>query len=110
MRLRPAGDRTEDGQVIEMTLGELVTEQEWTSVRESLGLSPRQAQVVEGLLQAKGDKQIAQDIGISVPTVRTYLDRLFQKLDVDDRVELVVHVFGRIRAASGTGALQRDDA
>lgn len=95
---------------MEMALGELVTEREWSSVRETLGLSPRQAQVVEGLLQAKGDKQIAEDIGISVPTVRTYLDRLFHKLDVEDRMELVVHVFGRIRAASGTGALPRQDA
>ena len=95
---------------MEMALGELVTEQEWISVRETLGLSPRQAQVVKALLRAKGDKQIARDIGISVPTVRTHLDRLFQKLDVEDRMELVVHVFGRIRAASDTDALQRQDA
>ncbi len=94
---------------METTLGELVTEAEWISVRESLGLSARQAQVVEGLLQAKGDKQIAEDIGISVATVRTYLDRLFQKLGVDDRVELVVYVFACIRAASGAGVLQRQD-
>ena len=95
---------------MEMALGELVTEQEWISVRETLGLSPRQAQVVKALLRAKGDKQIARDIGISVPTVRTHLDRLFQKLDVEDRMELVVHVFGCIRAASDTDALQRQDA
>ena len=95
---------------MEMALGELVTEQEWISVRETLGLSPRQAQVVKALLRAKGDKQIARDIGISVPTVRTHLDRLFQKLDVEDRMELVVHVFGCIRAASDTDAPQRQDA
>jgi len=95
---------------MEMALGELVTEEEWISVRETLSLSPRQAQVVACLLQAKGDKQIARDIGISVPTVRTHLDRLFQKLDVEDRMELVVHVFGHIRAASDTDALQKQDA
>ena len=88
-------------------LGDLVSELEWISVREALGLSPRQAQIVRCLLQARGDKQIAEEIGISVPTVRTYMDRLFHKLDVNDRVELVVHVFGCIRAASGGSSLQR---
>ena len=81
-------------------LDELITEQEWVSVRESLHLSPRQAQVVKELLQAKGDKEIARDIGISVPTVRTHMDRLFLKLGVEDRMELLVHVFARIRATS----------
>jgi DNA-binding CsgD family transcriptional regulator len=86
---------------------DLLSDKEWTSVKKELALSPRQAQVVRCLLQAKADKQIAGEIGISVPTVRTYLDRLFHKFHVNDRVELLVHVFGCVRAASDGEDLQR---
>ncbi len=78
-------------------LADLLSEQEWTSVREKLGLSTQQAQMVKHLLQAKCDKEIAQSMGISVPTVRTYMSRVFQKLGVDDRVELVLHVVSCLR-------------
>lgn len=77
---------------------DLLSEQEWTSVREKLGLSTQQAQMVKYLLQAKCDKEIARAMGISVPTVRTYMSRVFHKLDVDDRVKLVLHVVSCVRA------------
>ncbi len=86
--------------MVAATVAGLVSEQEWVSVKEELGLSPRQAQIIRCLLQAKGDKQIAGEIGISVPTVRTYLDRLFHKLDVNDRVELLLNVFACVRKAA----------
>jgi DNA-binding CsgD family transcriptional regulator len=44
-----------------------------------------------------GDKQIAEKIGIKVPTVRTHMGRLFDKLSVGDRVELVLHFVHRFR-------------
>lgn len=80
------------------SFSELLSEQEWTALKEMLGLSPQQARIVRYLLQAKPDKQIAKEMGISVPTVRTYLCRLFHKLDVNDRVELVLRVFAFVRA------------
>jgi DNA-binding NarL/FixJ family response regulator len=73
-------------------LADVLSEQEWISVREKLGLSTQQAQMVKHLLQAKCDKEIAQSMGISVPTVRTYMSRVFQKVGVDDRVKLVLYV------------------
>ncbi|MCP3717103.1 helix-turn-helix transcriptional regulator [Paraburkholderia sp. CNPSo 3281] len=42
------------------------------------------ALVVEGLL----DKEIAERLGISYTTVRTHLDRSFQKLGVSNRSRL----------------------
>ena len=86
---------------------DLLSDQEWTSVKKELALSPRQAQIVWCLLHAKADKQIAGEIGISVPTVRTYLDRLFHKLHVNDRVGLLVHVFECARATADGEVLQR---
>jgi DNA-binding CsgD family transcriptional regulator len=76
---------------------ELVSEQEWTELKERLRLSPRQAEIVHRVLHAKSDKQIARELGISVPTVRTHMARLFQKFDANDRVELLVYVFTSLR-------------
>ncbi len=71
--------------------------QEWSEIRQDLSLPPRQAEVVERLLLGHSDKQIAQDLGMSVPTVRTHLCRLFSRLGVEDRCELIVYVYSRFR-------------
>ena len=51
--------------------------------------SPREREVIELLLKAKGNKQIAQALGISVSTVEFHLKNIFSKLGVDNRVEAV---------------------
>ncbi len=76
---------------------ELLSEQEWTRLKEELGLPPRQAEVVRCLLGGMSDKQIAGATGISVNTVRTHLTRLFGKLSTNDRVELILCLFGHLR-------------
>lgn len=66
--------------------------EEWAELKQDLGLSPRQADVMEQLLQGHSDKQIAHELRMSVPTVRTHLCRLFARFGVQDRCELIVHV------------------
>ena len=75
----------------------LYTPAEWTAAVASLRLSERQADIVELLLQGKRDKQIAQELGLKLPTVRTYLSRLFIRFGVADRVDLMLHVLAVIR-------------
>lgn len=58
----------------------------------ALGLSPRQAGIVQLILRGKKDKEIAAEMGLSKHTVRTYLKRTFERLDVTDRTTLVVRV------------------
>jgi DNA-binding NarL/FixJ family response regulator len=70
---------------------------EWMELKRDLSLSPRQADVVEQLLQGHSDKQIAHELQMSVPTVRTHLCRLFTRFGVEDRCELIVHVYRRFR-------------
>jgi hypothetical protein len=36
-------------------------------------------------------------LNITVPTVRTHIDRLFRKFDLNDRMELLVYVFVLLR-------------
>ncbi len=70
---------------------------EWAELKRDLSLSPRQADVVEQLLSGHSDKQIAHELQMSVPTVRTHLCRLFSRFGVEDRCELIVHVYSRFR-------------
>jgi DNA-binding CsgD family transcriptional regulator len=67
---------------------------EWLQIQSDLSLSGRQAAVVQQLFQGHSDKQIARELQISIPTVRTHLNRLFLRFGVQDRCELVLHVFG----------------
>jgi len=77
----------------------LLTAEELASVTRRLALTPRQAEIVALLLQAKRDKQIAFRLGLSVATVRMHLSRIFSELGVGDRVELVVLVMDTARQA-----------
>jgi DNA-binding CsgD family transcriptional regulator len=72
---------------------------EWDQVVDELNMSPRQADVVRLILAGKRDKQIAIKLGMSLPTVRTHLRIIFSRLDVKDRVELVLSVFAVLRAS-----------
>jgi DNA-binding NarL/FixJ family response regulator len=62
-------------------------------VARALELSGQQARIVELLLEGMTDKEIAAAMELKFSTVRTYLDRIFLRLGVDDRVELVLYVF-----------------
>ncbi len=72
---------------------EIFSEREWKELVEELSLSPRQAQVVKCLFLGHSDKQIALELQMAMPTVRTHLSRLFSRFDVQDRTELVLYVF-----------------
>ena len=75
----------------------LLSAQEWARLTREFDLSPRQADIIKCLLLGNSDKQIAKELRISVPTVRTHMGRLFQKSGVDDRVELILHIFAVLR-------------
>jgi len=70
---------------------------EWLQLKADLALSRRQEEVVEQLFLGHSDKQIANALCMSVPTVRTHLCRLFSRFGVEDRCGLVVEVFARFK-------------
>lgn len=69
----------------------------WARVMSALGLAPQEARAVERILCGMSDKQIALDMKIGEPTLRTYLTRVFRHVGVDDRVQLVLRVFAEAR-------------
>jgi DNA-binding CsgD family transcriptional regulator len=64
----------------------------WPNVVRELELCPQQARVVDLLMRGMGDKQIALSLGLSEPTIRTYLGRIFSRLGVRGRVELILRI------------------
>lgn len=61
----------------------------------SLGLTPREFEVLSWLVQGKCNKAIAKELGIEEQTVRNHLRPIFQKFGVARRAELLVRVFER---------------
>jgi RNA polymerase sigma factor (sigma-70 family) len=52
-------------------------------------LSPREQAVLDSLAKGLTYKAIADQLGISIETIRTYLKRIYQKLHVQSRTEAV---------------------
>ena len=73
-------------------------EQTWRRVSGQLALSGQQLRIVELILRGRQDKEIAEELGISVFTVRTYLKRTFDRTDVKGRNGLVLHIFALAQA------------
>ena len=71
-------------------------------------LTRREGQLVTLLTQGLKNKEIATELHISEGTVKVYMSRLFQKLDVKDRFELALYglrnlAHGVSNSENGTG-------
>jgi DNA-binding NarL/FixJ family response regulator len=89
--------------------GALFTPSEWHALAESLRLTPQQEKVVAMLLEGKRDKQIATSLGMSLPTVRTHLSRTFARLNVSERVELLLCIFREFRIVADSNQAIKND-
>jgi DNA-binding NarL/FixJ family response regulator len=54
-------------------------------------LTPRELDIVRLVGKGLGNKEIAQELGVSVTTVRTHLSRVYDKLGPGSRVELALY-------------------
>jgi len=71
---------------------------EWRSLASGLGLSPRECGIVRTVFDGDSEKDAAQRLGLSPHTVHTYLWRIYRKLRVQSREELLVRVFAEFRS------------
>ena len=70
----------------------LFASQEWRQIADSLRLSPRELQIIQGVFDDSKELAIARQLEISPHTVHTYLERIYRKLDVNSRVQVVLRV------------------
>lgn len=56
---------------------------------KSLGLSPRECEILEILSAGESNKEMARRLGISPNTVKTHVARVYDKLEVQNRVQAI---------------------
>ncbi len=56
-------------------------------------LSSRETEIAERVAEGLTNQEIAEDLFLSVPTVKTHLARIFEKLAVTNRVQLALAVY-----------------
>ncbi len=71
----------------------VLTSNEWSTISRKMKLSEREFQIVQGVFDDKREVEIARELQISAHTVHTYLGRLYRKLGVSSRAQLIVRVF-----------------
>ena len=76
------------------TLLSRITDSEWDELSARLSLSKREKEVLWGIMSDLTEMAIGRQLGISQHTVHTYTERLYRKLKVQSRVQLIVDVFG----------------
>jgi DNA-binding CsgD family transcriptional regulator len=64
----------------------------WSRLRESLSLSDRELQIVQGIFEDQKQETIAYNLGISPHSVNTYIQRIYAKLRIGSRPQLIVRV------------------
>lgn len=63
------------------------------TAREALaGLTERERDVAEGVARGQSNAEIAAELFMGVPTVKTHVGRLFTKLGVENRVQVAILV------------------
>lgn len=70
-----------------------LTRAQWNCIAAALPLSRRQLQIVRCIFDGLDEPSMSRQLGIATGTVHTYLDRLYRKLGVKCRCELIVRVF-----------------
>lgn len=64
---------------------------------EPVDLSPREQEVLEKLAKGFLVKEIAEQLGVSYTTIRTYTERIYEKLHVRSRSEAAARYYNRQR-------------
>jgi DNA-binding CsgD family transcriptional regulator len=90
-KLRSHGGRSGHG---------LFTDEAWHGIALALGIAPRELEIVRRIFDDRTEADIARELGISPHTVHTYLARIYNKLHVASRVQLVVRVVQQQNAAA----------
>ena len=55
----------------------------------SLGLSPRECEILALLASGRSNKELARSLGISPNTIKTHVARVYEKLEVQNRVQAI---------------------
>lgn len=83
-----------------------LSHQDWCLLIQTLCLSPRETEISNLILTGHSEREIADLLAISTHTVHSHLERMYRKLNVHTRCDLVMAFFrayARARQNSGAG-------
>ena len=83
---------------------DILSEQDWAALRQHLGLSLQQGEIVKGLFYGNSHEEIARKLAIQPHTVGAQVSQLFREFGVSNRLELILHVLASLREC-----LEEDD-
>jgi DNA-binding CsgD family transcriptional regulator len=81
-----------------------ITASQWLAIVRTLKLSPRQAKVAELSLRSMSRKEMAKTLGITVPTVRSHLQRIHARTGTRDKMALAMRVLAVSHQVDGDGS------
>jgi DNA-binding CsgD family transcriptional regulator len=96
---RPPG---RDGRPATRNGAKVFNERVWAAITRSFNLSNREQQLVRGVFDDCTDFSIASGLGISPHTVHTHFERLYQKLGVANRAQLILRVVDEFLALTAS--------
>ena len=70
----------------------MFSEPAWQEIARSLKLSGRELQIIKDVFDDRTEFAIAAHYGVSPHTIHTYCERLYRKLEVNDRVKLILRI------------------
>lgn len=76
----------------------MLSNRAWMKVARDLGITTRELQIVQAVFDNLTEKQIPNRLKITEHTAHTHLNRLFKKLSVTTRAELVLRVIEHLIA------------
>jgi len=77
-----------------------VDDSAWLDAGHRLAISRRELEILRLLFDGQGEKQIAARLSISERTVHAHITRLYLRLAVHNRAQLLVRIFAALGAAS----------
>ena len=93
----PAAGRKEDhGWGVRAEAGRRLRSGQHAKLRGALGLTPRQTDVLELLLQGQSNKLIARALNLSVETIKDHVAAVLRTLNVSSRTQAVLAVSQRV--------------
>ena len=70
-----------------------IKDSRWREIKRILRISPRESEIIRYIMTGEDEALIASRLGISTHTVHTHLERLYIKLKVNSRSQLIVRIF-----------------
>jgi DNA-binding NarL/FixJ family response regulator len=80
----------------------MFSKQAWDEIARSLNLSGRELQIIKDVFDDRTEFAIAAHYGVSPHTIHTHCERLYHKLEVNDRVKLVLRITDEFLALTAT--------